>query len=99
MNVSSLPVQLVVYDLIHVRINELDVVAIGIDEVAELEPVADVHEQALLPVPVGECHFRVQVATLVGRPGRLVCYDRRVDQVAVTDERHVPQSPETDVSG
>lgn len=65
---------------------------------AKLEPVADVHKQASLSVSVSERHLRVQVAILVGRSGRLICYDRCVDQVAVTDKWHVPQSPETDIS-
>lgn len=98
MDVPSFPVQFVVYDLIHVRIGELNVIGIRIDQVAELEPVADVHEQTTLPVSVGKCHLRVQVAMLIGWPGHLARYDRRVDQVAVTDEWHVPQSPETDIS-
>lgn len=98
MNVSFLPVQLIFYDLIHVRINESDVVGIGIDEMAELESVIDVHKQAPLSISVGECHLRVQLASLVGWSGRLVCYNRCVDQVAVTDERHVPQSPEIGIN-
>lgn len=98
MNVSPFPVLLVVNDLVHVRISELNVVGIGIDEVTEIEPVADIHKQASLSVCIGECHLRVQVAILVGRSSRLVRYDGRVDQVAVTDERHVPQSPETGIS-
>lgn len=90
MNVASLPVEFVVHDLVHVWISQSNVIGIGIDEMAEVEPVADVHKQASLPVSVGERHLRVQVAILVGRSGRLVCYDRRVDQVAVSDERYVP---------
>lgn len=96
MNVPSLPVQFVVHDLVHIRIGESNVVGIEIDQMAEFEPVTDVHEQTTQPVSVGERHLRVQVAILVGRPGRLVHYDRRIDQVAVTDKWHVPQSPETD---
>ncbi|KYQ59100.1 hypothetical protein ALC60_01935 [Trachymyrmex zeteki] len=98
MNVSFLPVQLIFYDLVHVRIDESDVVGIGIDEMAEFEPVIDIHKQAPLSISMGECHLRVQVASLIGWPGRLVCYNRRVDQVAVTDEWHVPQSPETGIN-
>lgn len=96
MNISLLPIQLVVHDLIHVRMGEPDVVGIGIDEVAEVEPIIEVHEEASLPVRPRESHLRVQLGVLVGRPGRLVRYNGRVDQVAVTDERHVPQSPGTD---
>lgn len=98
MNISFLPVQLVVHDLVYVRISKSNVVGVGIDEMTEIEPIADVHKQASLSISLGECHFRVQVAILVGRSGCLVCYDRCIDQVAVTDERHVPESPETDVS-
>lgn len=97
-NVSPFPVQLVVYDLVHVRIGEPNVVTIGIDEMAEFQPVTDVHKETFLSVSAGERHLRVQVAVLVRRPCRLVRYNRRVDQVAVTDERHVPQSPETNVN-
>lgn len=98
MNISFLPVQFVVRDLIYFWIGKPDVVGIGIDEVAEFEPVVDVHEQAPLSISVSEGHFRIQIGILVGRSGRLVRYNGRVDQVAVTDERHVPQSPETNVS-
>lgn len=97
MNISLLPVKFVVHDLIHFWIGKLNVVGIGIDEVAEFEPVTDVHEQTPLSVSVSEGHFRIQIGILVGRSGRLVRYNGRVDQVAVTDERHVPESPETNV--
>lgn len=98
MNISSLPVQLVVYDLVHVWISKPDVVGVRIDEVAELESVAEVHEEAPLSVTLGEGHIRIQIGIFVGWSGRLVGYNSRVDQVAVTHERHVPESPETDVS-
>lgn len=98
MYVFFLPVQFVVHDLIHVRICELDVIAVGIDEVTEIESIADVHEQTSLSISVSECHFRIQIPVLIGRSSSLIAYDGCVYQVAVTYERHVPQSPETNVS-
>lgn len=98
MNISSLPVQLVVHNLVHIRVGKLNVVGSRIDEMAEFESVVEVHEQALLSVSLGEGQFRIQIDILVGRSSRLVCYNGCVDQVTATDERHVPQSPETDVS-
>jgi len=59
MNVSSLPVQLVVYDLVHVRINELNIIAIRIDEMAEFEPIADIHKEAPSPITLSEGHLCV----------------------------------------
>lgn len=97
MNVSFLPIQLVVHNLVYVRIGKSDVVGIRIDEMTKVEPIVEVHEEASLSVCPSESHFRIQLGILVGRSGRLVCYNGRVDQVAVTDEWHVPQSPETDV--
>lgn len=97
MNVSFLPVQLVVHNLIHVRISKLDIIGIRIDEMTKVEPIVEIHEEASLSICSGKSHFRIQIGILVGRSGRLVCYNGRVDQVAVTDEWHVPQSPETDV--
>lgn len=97
MNISFLPIQLVVHNLIHVWIRKPDVVGIRIDEMTKVEPIVEVHEEASLSICPGESHFRIQIGILVGRSDRLVCYNGRVDQVAVTDEWHVPQSPETDV--
>lgn len=97
MNVSFLPIQLVVHNLVHVRIGKFNVVGIRIDEMTKVEPIIQIHEEASLSISPSESHFRIQIGILVGRSGRLVCYNSRVDQVAVTDEWHVPQSPETDV--
>lgn len=98
MNVSSLPIQLVVHNLIYVRISEFNIVGIGINEVTEIESVADVHKETLLSVSVSERHFCVQVADLVRRTSRFVLYDGRIDQVTISHKRYVPQSPETDVT-
>ncbi|KYN07787.1 hypothetical protein ALC62_01298 [Cyphomyrmex costatus] len=98
MNVSFFPVQFIFYDLVYVWINESGVIGVRINEMTELKPIIDVHKQTPLSISMGECHLRVQVASLVDWSGRLVCYDRRVDQVAVTDKRHVPQSPETGIN-
>lgn len=59
MNISFLPVQFVIYDLIHVRMGKLNIVRVGIDEVAELESVTDVHEQASLTITSSKRHLRV----------------------------------------
>lgn len=97
MNVSFFPIQLVVHNLIHVRIGESDIVDVRINEVTKIESVVDVHEQSSLPISMGERHLCVQIPDLVGRTGRLVLYDGRIDQIAITHKRHVPQSPETEV--
>lgn len=72
MNVPLLPVAYVVEYLIHVGRDARRVVALRIDQVAEVDAVRDVEEDAKVAQVCAERHVCVQVVVRIGNQGTVV---------------------------